>query len=237
MTSIFGASLGLHAVAFAVLSLLSVSSLKALDLHPQNLEVEIGFFDTGGSGQEPSLDTAKQTGQPTSASTPAKPVFTKTPENAEPEVATTSVIEAAPSSPEPTSSEGQTGSSEAATAATGAASGSGGGQGGMGVGPGSAQGLARSWLQGVGNLIFSNAARHYPAKARQAHIEGTVALAITIDGLGKITQVQIKRSSGHDVLDQAALAAVQAIHSVPAPPARLQWQPRALTLPIVYRLH
>jgi len=47
-------------------------------------------------------------------------------------------------------------------------------------------------------------APRYPASARAQGKQGTVWLAVDVDAQGRVTQVQIKTSSGHRVLDEVA---------------------------------
>jgi protein TonB len=56
----------------------------------------------------------------------------------------------------------------------------------------------------------------YPPAARQRHLEGRVVLHVSVSPRGTATMVLIASSSGHPVLDQAALDAVQAWRFNPA---------------------
>lgn len=47
-------------------------------------------------------------------------------------------------------------------------------------------------------------APHYPARARRAGMQGTVVLRVLVDAQGRPEQVQIRDSSGHRLLDDAA---------------------------------
>lgn len=49
----------------------------------------------------------------------------------------------------------------------------------------------------------------YPPLARRRHWEGTVVLGIDCDAAGVVQLVRVLRSSGHQVLDDAAVAAVR----------------------------
>lgn len=46
---------------------------------------------------------------------------------------------------------------------------------------------------------------NYPRQARRRHLEGTVVILITTDGLGQVTDARVERTSGHNILDEAAL--------------------------------
>ncbi len=49
----------------------------------------------------------------------------------------------------------------------------------------------------------------YPTQARRLHQEGTVVLALSLDSEGKLEKVVVTKSSGHPLLDQAAVEAMQ----------------------------
>jgi protein TonB len=57
---------------------------------------------------------------------------------------------------------------------------------------------------------------NYPLLAQQRGWEGTVLLALRIDERGHVTEVTIARSSGYDVLDAEAIAAVREWRGEPA---------------------
>ena len=77
----------------------------------------------------------------------------------------------------------------------------------------------------------------YPEAARQAGIEGTVILKIQILENGRSGQVSVYKSSGSDLLDQAAVAAVTNWRFIPAK-VRDTGQTIACstTLPVVFKL-
>lgn len=58
-------------------------------------------------------------------------------------------------------------------------------------------------------LYRQNQPPPYPAKARRRHMEGTVILEVVVNVAGKVDSLEIKESSGHRVLDKAALASVR----------------------------
>ncbi len=55
----------------------------------------------------------------------------------------------------------------------------------------------------------------YPRAAIERGLEGTVILLLTLDGSGRVQAVSLTSSSGHALLDEAALSAAQRIASVP----------------------
>jgi len=56
----------------------------------------------------------------------------------------------------------------------------------------------------------------YPRVARRRHIEGTVVLFVAVSAEGRPTQVRVESSSGFDLLDRAALDAVNRWRFEPA---------------------
>ncbi|WP_094605885.1 hypothetical protein SPSIL_008260 [Sporomusa silvacetica DSM 10669] len=85
--------------------------------------------------------------------------------------------------------------------------------------------------------ILSRREPNYPEKARQAGVEGTVVLNIEILENGQAGQVSIYQSSGSELLDDAAAAAVQRWRFVPA---KVRGTNQSIacqtTLPVVFRL-
>lgn len=69
-----------------------------------------------------------------------------------------------------------------------------------------------SWAPGWS----SNRPPEYPATARQKRWEGVVELSVTITATGRVSDVEITQSSGHAVLDGAAVGAVRAWRVAPA---------------------
>jgi protein TonB len=70
----------------------------------------------------------------------------------------------------------------------------------------------------------------YPPEAVARGLEGEVRLLLTLDGDGAIRDVQVAASSGHRILDDAAIKAVHLIGSLP------EADVRELILPVVFRL-
>jgi protein TonB len=58
--------------------------------------------------------------------------------------------------------------------------------------------------------------------ARNQGRQGEVLLALEIDPQGVLTLVRLERSSGHDLLDQAALSLVRSCGTLPPPPPGLR---------------
>lgn len=76
----------------------------------------------------------------------------------------------------------------------------------------------------------------YPAAAARDGIEGTVLLRIRIGTRGEVVKVELVKSSGSEILDNAAIAGVRTWHGRPAQIAGRAIEASAL-LPVVFRLH
>jgi periplasmic protein TonB len=71
--------------------------------------------------------------------------------------------------------------------------------------------------------------------ARRLGQEGAVAVRFTVDRDGRVLNVNLIRSSGSEVLDQAAQAMLHNVRLPPFPPEMLQAQ-QTVTVSIRYRL-
>lgn len=77
--------------------------------------------------------------------------------------------------------------------------------------------------------------KQYPASARLNHLEGRVIVRIIIEEDGRITSVAIAKSSGHDVLDQAALDTLRQASPI-ALSRPLERSSVTIQIPLNYRL-
>lgn len=70
-----------------------------------------------------------------------------------------------------------------------------------------------------GALVLAkiHAAKFYPPEARSSGATGIVGVQFSINGSGKVVSAHVMRSSGSDILDQAALAILRSL-DLPAPP-------------------
>ena len=94
----------------------------------------------------------------------------------------------------------------------------------------------RQWFARVSAVVAQRAGKYYPRRARQLRQEGIAVVSLVIDPFGNIAGVRVKRSSGHTLLDEAAVTGINAIGKVPAPPAAAQWKTAAFNVPIAFRL-
>ena len=78
--------------------------------------------------------------------------------------------------------------------------------------------------------------RHYPRAARRSGAEGTVWVRFVLDRGGDLQGSEILESSGHAVLDRAALDLLEKASPFPALPPELTTDEIELVLPIEYDL-
>ncbi len=91
----------------------------------------------------------------------------------------------------------------------------------------------KTWTQAVKQHLkkLDDAGQFYPQEAIARGLEGEVLVLIVIDERGRIVGARIEESSGHPILDQAALRNVRLLHSELPPDA-----PREALLPVRFRL-
>ena len=77
--------------------------------------------------------------------------------------------------------------------------------------------------------------QHYPERARQQGVEGTVWLRARVSRQGEVLRSEIERSSGHAQLDAAATRLIAQASPLPPPPAGA-FAITDLSLPVEYRL-
>ncbi len=227
-----------HGVAYAALSSLPQ------DGGPQArpIEVEFTVFEPTPAPEPvvaPEPPVAPQPPVVRARRVEPKPVLPATSEapQAQPEAA--EVIDPAPA-PLALGVSSDTGLAVAGVVAARASNGNGTGTG-TGVGPAVAKidirPIAKAWSNKVGLVINARASRDYPRSAVRANLQGTVLLAVSVDVHGRLSRVEIKKSSGHSRLDEAALAAARGLGDLPAPPELLHRWLAPLTVPITYRTH
>ncbi len=82
-------------------------------------------------------------------------------------------------------------------------------------------------------LRHLQAFRDYPYAARRTRQQGRVVVLVALQGDGAVASASVEQSSGHELLDQAALAMVRRASPFPPPPAQA---PRHLRFPVDYSL-
>lgn len=90
----------------------------------------------------------------------------------------------------------------------------------------------------IGPIILSQVYPTYPEDVRQAGIAGTVILKVQILETGRAGEVSVKRSSGHQLLDESAVDAVYKWRFTPAKEKDTGRPVKCYTtVPIVFRLN
>ena len=89
-----------------------------------------------------------------------------------------------------------------------------------------------SWTQSVVRQFAAQQREglFYPEAAIRQGLEGEPLVLLVLDETGSVIAARIEQSSGHAILDQAALRAVRALRSIPAD------APREVLLPVRFRL-
>jgi protein TonB len=77
--------------------------------------------------------------------------------------------------------------------------------------------------------------QHYPERARQDDLEGTVWLRTRVSRRGVVLRSEVERSSGHAVLDRAATRLIARASPLPLPPQGA-YAITDLSVPVEYRL-
>lgn len=78
--------------------------------------------------------------------------------------------------------------------------------------------------------------KSYPRSAKMLGLEGTVLIEMVINKQGQILSVTLAQSSGHKLLDQAAIAQVQKIGKVPNIPKEIPRRSLTFQIPFEYIL-
>ncbi|MDX5333720.1 MAG: energy transducer TonB [Gammaproteobacteria bacterium] len=99
-------------------------------------------------------------------------------------------------------------------------------------------GLIASIEQAYKTALQAEIARHrsYPLMARRLRQEGTVAVGFVVQADGQLTAIELLESSGHRLLDEAALAAVREVARFRPIPEELDRQDWPLSVPLNFRL-
>jgi periplasmic protein TonB len=80
------------------------------------------------------------------------------------------------------------------------------------------------------------AKKHYPFRARTRRIEGRATVVFRISPQGGLLNSHVVTHSGHDILDRAALKAVNEAAPFPKPPRRFRGKPISLEVVLVFSL-
>jgi protein TonB len=136
--------------------------------------------------------------------------------------ATTSAAASTPASPVPPSSAGAT-----ATAAAGSS-----------LAANATSGESLDGLRGYRLAVATQARRfkRYPAEAKASGLTGSTEVRLEVGAEGQPRPATVSRSSGHDSLDRAALAMIDAGAARARLPDSLRGRNFTVTLPVVFNL-
>ena len=228
----------LLAVGLAVVVAEKEQQVYEIDLQASDFSQGSGHEGGGGSENlfpEPlkaeevakRVETVQQTIPPV---TPTEAVVPTSDAVTVPQAASETPASSSTSVPSSASSGSASGSGEGSGSGSGSGSGTGSGDGkgdgqGVGSGSGAGQGSGDGNVSGTGSAPFDtngfwaavNANKEYPYMAMKRRLEGTTTIVTTISSSGAITSVSIASSSGHGMLDDAAVAAAYAVGSYPNP--------------------
>ena len=230
----------LLAVGLAVVVAEKEQQVYEIDLQASDFSQGSGHEGGGGSENlfpEPlkaeevakRVETVQQTVPPV---TPTDAVVPTPDAVTVPEAASQTAAPSSDAAPASASSGSASGSGEGSGSGSGSGSGTGTGSGdgtgdgqGVGSGSGAGQGSGDGNVPGTGSAPFDtngfwaavNANKEYPYMAMKRRLEGTTTIVTTISASGAITSVSIASSSGHGMLDDAAVAAAYAVGSYPNP--------------------
>ena len=230
----------LLAVGLAVVVAEKEQQVYEIDLQASDFSQGSGHEGGGGSENlfpEPlkaeevakRVETVQQTVPPV---TPTDAVVPTPDAVTVPEAASQTAAPSSDAAPASASSGSASGSGEGSGSGSGSGSGTGTGSGdgtgdgqGVGSGSGAGQGSGDGNVSGTGSAPFDtngfwaagNANKEYPYMAMKRRLEGTTTIVTTISASGAITSVSVASSSGHGMLDDAAVAAAYAVGSYPNP--------------------
>lgn len=91
---------------------------------------------------------------------------------------------------------------------------------------------AKTWTRAIGEQFARQQQQglFYPEEAIRQGLQGDVLVLLILDPDGQVSAARVEESSGHPLLDAAALSAVRRLHSLPAD------APREALLPVRFRL-
>jgi protein TonB len=91
---------------------------------------------------------------------------------------------------------------------------------------------AKTWTQAIRQHLkkLDEDQQFYPEEARRQGLQGTVEVLLIIDTNGNVSAARVEESSGHRMLDEAALRAVRSLRSLPAD------APQQSVIPVRFRL-
>ena len=96
------------------------------------------------------------------------------------------------------------------------------------------KGLLKAYVKTLSKAVRKR--RAYPRAAKLAGLEGRAVVRIVLNDRGGIVAIELASSSGHDILDRAALEAARSVGKLPAAPSGLNWGTRAIKVPFSFKV-
>jgi periplasmic protein TonB len=96
------------------------------------------------------------------------------------------------------------------------------------------EGLLSAYRRALYSAVDSR--KQYPLLARRGGMQGTVFLEVVINRDGRILRAELLQSSGHEVLDRAAMRLIRSMGKLPKPPTGLNFSEQTLQIPLRYSL-
>ena len=78
--------------------------------------------------------------------------------------------------------------------------------------------------------------KRYPLVARDNNWEGMATVRLAIGANGMIASISIAQSSGHEVLDRAALEMIRKAKGAVPIPSALRGKPFLISIPVLYEI-
>jgi len=100
--------------------------------------------------------------------------------------------------------------------------------------PAAAAAATASWQGQI--LAHLNRFKRYPAEAQMRRHQGVAYLRFTLNRAGKVLRFTLQRGSGHELLDQEALALIERAQPLPPPPPELARETFELVVPLQFHL-
>ena len=95
-------------------------------------------------------------------------------------------------------------------------------------------GLLKAYVKTLSKAVRKR--RSYPRAAKLAGLEGRAVVRIVLNAKGGIVAIELASSSGHDILDRAALEAARSVGTLPPAPSGLNWGTRAIKVPFSFKV-
>jgi protein TonB len=94
--------------------------------------------------------------------------------------------------------------------------------------------VSQAYLAALKEIIERS--KEYPLLARRGRMEGTVRISCKLTRSGELREAVVAGSSGHEILDNAALRSVRSVGQFPVVPSELKGDPFCFIAPITFRL-